>query len=45
VEFTNGETVEADFIIGCDGINSQVRKFKYRPEEELPLNYLGIYLV
>ncbi len=45
VEFTNGETVDADFIIGCDGINSQVRKFKYRPEEELPLNYLGIYLV
>ncbi len=43
IEFSNGESVEADMIIGCDGIKSQVRKFKYKSDEDFPLNYLGTY--
>jgi salicylate hydroxylase len=32
-----------DLIIGCDGINSSVRKLKYL--NDTPLNYLGIMIV
>lgn len=43
LEFSDLSIYTADLIIGCDGINSITRKFKY-PLNDLPLNYLGILL-
>lgn len=45
ISFLNGETVEADLVIGCDGINSVTRKFKYSPINDVSLNYLGMILI
>jgi salicylate hydroxylase len=38
VTFTNGNTVTADALVGCDGGGSAVRPFMYGPE---PLLYTG----
>jgi 2-polyprenyl-6-methoxyphenol hydroxylase-like FAD-dependent oxidoreductase len=37
------ESDPIDLIVGCDGINSTVRKWKY--PVDVPLNYLGIIVV
>ncbi|CAF1106630.1 unnamed protein product [Didymodactylos carnosus] len=42
--FQDGHKVDAGLIIGCDGINSAVRKFKY-PNDSSKLGYLGIMVV
>jgi 2-polyprenyl-6-methoxyphenol hydroxylase-like FAD-dependent oxidoreductase len=48
LEFSDGTTHTADLVIGCDGINSQVRRamFGYEQlDDTSPLNYLGIIVV
>lgn len=46
VRFSNQHTIEeVDLIIGADGINTQVRPFKYGPSRDVSLNYLGILVV
>jgi len=45
VNGTSTQTRIVDLVIACDGINSSVRKYKYAPEIDRPLNYLGILLV
>ena len=44
LEFNDNFSYKANLVIGCDGINSVTRKFKF-PQNDLPLNYLGILLV
>jgi 2-polyprenyl-6-methoxyphenol hydroxylase-like FAD-dependent oxidoreductase len=45
--FSDSSTINANIIIGCDGINSKTRKEKYRLNDcPLPANnYLGIIVV
>lgn len=43
--FGNGDSRTVDLVLGCDGINSFVRRWKYPSEMDYPLKYLGIILV
>ena len=43
IEFENEVINDIDLVIGCDGINSVSRKFKYTVDNSL--NYLGIMVV
>jgi salicylate hydroxylase len=45
LEFTDETTHVADLVIGCDGINSRVRKAMFGEEGDMPLKYLGIIVV
>ena len=44
--FDDGEVFAADLVIGCDGINSLVRRHKYAgQDDETKINYLGMLVV
>lgn len=43
--FTDGTEYQADLVIGCDGVNSKVRRFKYDERSDHRLHYLGIIVV
>ena len=45
IKFSDDTSYEADLIVGSDGINSQVRKFKFDVDFDVPLNYLGVLVV
>ena len=42
VTLTNGSSLEADLLVGADGIHSAVRKLAFGPEERF-LRYLGFH--
>ena len=44
LQFEN-KNVISDLVIGCDGIYSTTRKFKYDEKYDTKLNYLGIILI
>ena len=45
ITFDDSTRHVADLVIGCDGINSKVRRVKYSEHIDYPLNYLGIIVV